>query len=145
MGHVKDAARAQEFDENSRYRKHVIGDDAGSKHVARGYGSNVEAAQDALFPKHDESGAESPEAAHREDSGVEEEKSEGHDHAEKQKHFIAQRELNAHTRQGGEVCQSRNLLPVISIKTSSSEGEAISRLTSSLSWASRCLTRETIV
>jgi len=99
---MKDAARAQEFDENSRYRKHVIGDDAGSKHVARGYRSNVEAGAGCLFPKHDESGAESPEAAHHgegedraekilnrtgdapcEDSSVEKEKSEGHDHAEK--------------------------------------------------------------
>ena len=85
-------------------------------------GRYVEASQDALFAKHDESGAKSPKAAHYgesdhrtqqipnaarhalcEDSGVEKEKAEGHDHAEEQKHFIAQRELNAHAGECEEV------------------------------------------
>ena len=80
-----------------------------------------------------------------EDAGVEKEKAERHDHAEEQKHFIAQRESNAHAGERGEVSQSRSLLPVISMKTSSREGVAISRLTSSLPWASRYFTRATMV
>jgi ribosomal protein L1 len=111
----------------------------------------MEAAQDALFAEHDEGGTEAPKAAHDgkgndraeekldgqrnasgEDSSVKKEKSERHDHAEEEKHFIAQREANAHAGQSGEVCQSRNLLPVISMKTSSREGEAISKLINSL-------------
>ena len=54
------------------------------------------------------------------------------DDAEKQKHFIAQRQLDAHAGEGEKICQSRSLLPVSSMKTSSREGVAISRLTSSL-------------
>src|SRR5256886_12806151 len=50
---------------------------------------------------------------------------------------------DAHARQGGKVSQSRSLLPVNSMKTSSREGVAISRLTRSLFWASSCLTSET--
>src|ERR1700740_2292527 len=80
-----------------------------------------------------------------EDSRVDEKHADREDHAKKEKHFVAQGELNAHAREAGKVSQSRSLLPVISMKTSSREGVAISRLTSSLPSASRCLTSETMV
>src|SRR5271165_4983565 len=123
----------------------------------------MKAAQDALLAKHNQSSAKSPETAHHveceygpeeklnvtghafgKDSAVKEEKAQRHDHAEEEKHFIAQRQLHAHAREGHEVGQSRNLLPVSSMKTSSREGVAISRLTNSLPCASRHFTRETI-
>ena len=144
-------------------REDVVGDDAGGEHVGGGDWSHVEAAKDALLTERDEGGAESPEAAHHgegddgaeeeaddvritfgENAGVEEEKAEGHDHAEEEKHFVAQREANAHRGECEEVLQSRSLLPVSSMKTSSRDGVAILRLTSSLPWASRCFTRETM-
>src|SRR5271168_465020 len=159
---MKNEARKQYLDDDSGKRKYKIGDDAGGEHIACSNGAHVEAPQDTLFAEHDQGGAKSPKASHYcesdyrtqkilnvarhafcKDSGIEKEKAERHDHAEEQKHFIAQRELNAHAGECHEVCQSRNLLPVISMKTSSSEGEAISRLTSSLPCASRCLTSAT--
>src|SRR6202011_3265284 len=79
-----------------------------------------------------------------EDSGVEKKHAKRKDDAEEEKHFVAQGELNAHAREAGKVFQSRSLLPVISMKTSSRDGVAISRLTSSLPSASRCFTRETM-
>src|SRR5258708_38329475 len=78
-------------------------------------------------------------------SGIEKKHAEREDHAKEEKHFVAHGKQNARARQTGKVTQSRSLLPVISMKTSSSEGVAISRLTSSLPSASRCLTRETMV
>src|SRR5579872_864733 len=123
----------------------------------------METPEDALFTEGDESGAESPEAAHDrernyrtekkanllrialgEDSCVQKEKSKGHDHAEEEKHFVAQGEADAHRGKCEEVLQSRSLLPVSSMKTSSRDGVAMLRLTSSLPWASRCFTRETM-
>src|SRR5580704_1290367 len=161
---VKDGTREDEFQENGRKHEDVIGDDAGSQHVAGRHGSHMEAAKDALLAKHNESRAEPPKAAHNgeghdrtqeefddlglafgKDPGIEKEKGKRHEDREEQKHFIAQRELNAHAGECGEVSQSRSLLPVISMNTSSREGEAISRLTSSLPWASRCLTMATMV
>src|SRR5271154_191094 len=161
---MKNEARKQNLDDYSGQRKYKIGDDAGGEHIACRNRTHVEATQNTLLPKHDESRTKPPKASHdresnhwtqeipngggrafRKDSGIEEEKAERHDHAEEQKHFIAQRELDAHAGECGEVCQSRSLLPVISMKTSSREGEAISRLTSSLPSASRCFTRSTMV
>src|SRR5580704_4745619 len=161
---VKDGTREDEFQENGRKHEDVVGDHAGSKHVAGRHGSHMEAAKDALLAKHNESRAEPPKAAHNgeghdrtqeefddlglafgKDPGIEKEKGKRHEDREEQKHFIAQRELNAHAGECGEVSQSRSLLPVISMNTSSREGEAISRLTSSLPWASRCLTMATMV
>src|SRR4029077_11315262 len=75
---------------------------------------------------------------------IEKEKSQRHDDAEKEKHLVAQRQPHPHARQGKKVCQSRSLLPVSSMNTSSSEGVEISRLTSSLDCASRCFTSETM-
>jgi len=107
----------------------------------------VEAAQDSLLTKGHESDADSPERAHkppesyrseqkangvrvalREDAREEEEKTEGHDQAKKTKCFIAQGEAHAHVREREKVLQSRSLLPVSSMKTSSRDGVAISRL-----------------
>ena len=161
---VENEAGEDEFGNDGGERESKIRDDTGSKHVGGGHGSDVKAAKNALFAEHDQRGAEAPKAAHDvesqnraeiksaivwnafgKDAKPEEEETERHDDAEKEKHFVAQRQADAHARQGGEVPQSRSLLPVISMKTSSSEGEAISRLISSLPPASRCLTSETMV
>ncbi len=99
---VKNETRKEHFDKDRGHGEDEIGDDAGGQHVTGGNRRNVKPAQDSLFAKHDQSGAESPEAAHdgqghdgpkkiadhlgdalREDSGVKKEKTEGHDHAEK--------------------------------------------------------------
>src|ERR1700720_1634710 len=123
----------------------------------------MEAPQNSLFPEGDQRGTQTPEAAHDresydgaqkvshtlrnafgEDSGVEKKEAEGHDHAEEQKHFIANGQLNSHAGQTDKITQSRSLLPVISMNTSSREGVAISREISSLPWDSRCFTRETM-
>src|SRR3974390_1593939 len=112
---MKNEARKQYLHDYSGQGKYKIGDDAGGEHVTCRNRTHVEASQDTLFAKHDQGGAKSPKATHdREsdyrakkiayggwrafckDSGIEEEKAEGHDYAEEQKHFIAQRELNAH-------------------------------------------------
>src|ERR1700758_5506810 len=79
-----------------------------------------------------------------ENARVHKEHAERKNDAKKEEHFVAQGKLNAHAREAGKVSQSRSLLPVISMKTSSREGVAISRLTSSLPSASRCFTRETM-
>src|ERR1700740_937152 len=79
-----------------------------------------------------------------EDPGIEKEEHQRHDHAEEEEHLVAQGKHHAGARQGSEVRQSRSLLPVSSMKTSSSDGVAISRLTSSLFSASRCFTSATI-
>src|ERR1700760_2567310 len=121
----------------------------------------MEAPQNSLLAKSYQRRTQSPEAAHHvqrqdradeishgirmpfgEHSGIEKEKAHRHDHAEKEKHLVAQSELHAHAGKGDEVRQSRKLLPVSSMNTSSSEGVAISRLTSSLPCASSDLTRE---
>jgi hypothetical protein len=115
MRYVKDVAGEHEFEENGGKHEDVVGDDAGSQHVAGCDGSYMEAAKNALFPEHDESSAKPPEAAHDgegddrsqekfddhwltfgEHAGIEKEKSERHKHGEEQKHFIAHGELNAH-------------------------------------------------
>src|ERR1041385_6572040 len=119
--------------------------------------------QDALFAEHHQRCAEAPEAAHDvqcqhrpeqvgdfsgdslgKDSRVKKEKAQRHYDAEEEKHLVAQRQPHAHARQCQKVRQSRSLLPVSSMNTSSREGVAISRLTSSLFWASRCFTSETM-
>ena len=163
VGDVEKKAREGDLDDDGGEREDVVGDDAGGEHVGGGDGSDVKAAEDALLTEGDEGGAEPPEAAHHgernygaekkanlhgvalcEDAGVEEEKSEGHDYAEEEEHFVAQGEANAHRGECEEVLQSRSLLPVSSMKTSSRDGVAILRLTSSLPCASRCFTRETM-
>src|SRR6267154_6360528 len=160
---MEDYAREEQFDEHGGQRQQVVGENTGGEHVGGAHRSYVEAAEDALLPKHDQHGAEAPEAAHDvqrddrakkeadhtrialgENSGVQEEHAQREDDAEEEEHFVAQGELNAHAGEAGKVSQSRSLLPVISMKTSSREGVAISRLTNSLPSASRCLTSETI-
>src|SRR5580658_4562411 len=161
---MKDGARQEKFQADCRKCEHEIRQDAGGQQVRGAHRSNVEAAQNALLAKRDESDAEPPKTAHDvkcdhrsqeigdqarlafgENSRIEKKHADREDRAEKEKHAIAQSEQNAHAGKCGEVSQSRSLLPVISMKTSSREGEAISRLTSSLPSASRCLTRSTIV
>src|SRR5689334_9165528 len=107
--------------------------------------------EDPLFAKHHQRGAESPEAAHdvecqhraeieTDDSryalgkyaGVKKKEHQRHDDYKKEKHLVAESNLDAHARHGGKVSQSRSLLPVNSMKTSSREGVVISRLTRSL-------------
>ena len=124
----------------------------------------MEAAKNPLFAEQDEGGAKTPEAAHDvegqhraeikaddarqalgENACVEKKNRERHDQHKEEEHFVAESNLDAHARQGGKVSQSRSLLPVNSMKTSSREGVAISRLTRSLFWASSCLTSETMV
>ena len=109
------------------------------------YRSDMEATENSLLAKHHQRGAQSPETSHHvqgkngaekkwtflrialgEYAGVEKKETQRHDHAEKEKHFIAQRQLHAHAREGNEIGQSRSLLPVSSMNTSSSEGVAIS-------------------
>src|SRR5260370_35352274 len=116
----------------------------------------MKAAQYPLLSEHHESGAGSPEAAHHvegddrptkitysaritagEYSGIEKKHAERKDRTEEKKHFVAQGELNTRERQPGTMRQSRSLLPVISMKTSSREGEDISKLPRSLPPASR--------
>src|SRR5690349_20462389 len=123
----------------------------------------METPQNSLLAKVDEHCAQAPEAAHYverdhrtkkeahyarvalgKNPGIEKKHPQREYHADKEKHFVAQSELNAHAREAGKISQSRSLLPVISMKTSSREGVAISRLTSSLPSASRCFTRETM-
>src|SRR5262249_42851287 len=98
----------------------------------------MEAAKYSLFTKGHKRSAESPETAHDgerddgteeesddlrlpfgEDTSVEKEKAEGHDHAEEEEHLVAKREADAHSREGQKMFQSRSLLPVSSMKTSS--------------------------
>src|SRR6266481_2341393 len=98
----KNKACEEQLEDDCRQGEDKIGDDAGGQHVAGCDGGDVKAAQDALFAKGDESSAETPEAAHHgqgydrpekisnhqgdapcEDSGIKEEKTERHDHAEK--------------------------------------------------------------
>src|SRR5713101_4683361 len=161
---MKDGAGQEQFDQDHRNGEDEIGDDAGREHVAGRHWGDVEAAQDSLFPERDKSRAESPETAHhiKSEDGAEikrhhlrnalgkypqpyEEKSKRHHQDKEEEHFVSHGQLDAHARECDKVLQSRSLLPVISMKTSSREGEDISRLTSSLPPASRCLTRETIV
>src|SRR5438477_5887766 len=161
---MKDETRQEYFNGNRRKREHVVCQEAGGKHVRGRDRRDVEAAQNPLFAENHERGAESPETAHHVESddgaeeitdgariaagknaGVKKKHAEGEDHAEEEKHFVTQGKQNARAGQTGKVAQSRSLLPVISMKTSSSEGVAISRLTSSLPPASRCLTSETMV
>ena len=164
MRDMKDDASKEQFKSDRGQREHIIGGNAGSQEVTGGHGSDVEAAKNPLFAEQDESGAKTPKAAHDveghhraeikaddarhalgENACVEKENRERHDQHKEEKHFVAESNLDAHARQGGKVFQSRSLLPVYSINTSSKEGVAISRLTSSLPWASSCLTKETIV
>jgi len=42
----------------------VVREDAGEEHVQLSHRADVKAAKDSLFAKHDEGGAETPEAAH---------------------------------------------------------------------------------
>src|SRR5712671_4488225 len=160
---MEDYAREEQFDEHGGQRQQIVGENAGGEHVGGAHGSNVETAEDALLAEHDQHGAEAPEAAHdvqcdygaeeeadhtrvalSENSCVQEEHAQRKDDAEEEKHFVAQGQLNAHAREAGKISQSRSLRPVISMKTSSKEGVAISRLTNSLPSASRCFTSETI-
>src|SRR5207249_4950951 len=112
---VKDEASQKQFADDGGNGQNVVGHDAGGQHVRGGHGGNVKTPENALFAESHEGGAQSPEAAHNrhgndrpkqkfddmrialsDDAGKEEEKAERHDHTEKQKHFIAQREANAH-------------------------------------------------
>src|SRR6266436_3316362 len=164
IGNMEDQAGEGQLHENGGESERVVRQETRGEHIRGGDRSDVEAPQNALFAKHDQGSAETPEAAHHvqgddrpkkianllritlgENSRVNEKHAQRKNNAEKKEHFVAQRQLDTHARQIGEVIQSRSLLPVISMKTSSREGEAISRLTSSLPWASRCLTIETIV
>src|SRR5208283_379540 len=77
-------------------------------------------------------------------AAVEKENPHRHDQAEKEKCFISQRDANAHGGKREYRSQSRSLLPVSSMNTSSREGVAISRLTSSLPCASRYFTSDTM-
>src|SRR6266404_635554 len=123
----------------------------------------MKAPQDSLFPERDESRAEAPETAHHvecengaeikrghlrnalgNNSQPQEEKCERHNDNKEEEHFVAHGQADAHARECDKVFQSRSLLPVSSMKTSSREGEDISRLASSLPWTSRCFTRETM-
>src|SRR5260370_4493414 len=161
---MEDQAGEGQLHESRGAGEGVVRKESRAEHIRGGDRSDVEAPQNALFAKRDQGGAETPKAAHHvqgddgpeeianharialgEDPRVDEKHAKRKDNAEKEEHFVAQGQLDAHTGQIGEVTQSRSLLPVISMKTSSREGEAISRLTSSLPWASRCLTMETIV
>src|SRR4029077_5338207 len=122
----------------------VIGDDAGSEHVSGGDWSHVKAPQDSLFAKGHESDAQTPEGAHHgqrdnrteqkangvritlgEDRREEEKETEGHDQAEEHERFVAQGQAHAHDRESQKVLQSRSLLPVGWMKTSSREGGAV--------------------
>src|SRR3984893_17812673 len=160
---MENHAGKKQFNENGRKREQVVSKDAGGEHVCSADRGYVKAAENTLLAKRDKHGAEAPEAAHYvqrdyraeeeadhtwialgEDSCVEEKHADWEDYAEEEEHFVAQGELNAHAREAGKVSQSRSLLPVISMKTSSREGVAISRLTSSLPSASRCFTSETM-
>src|SRR5262249_55318113 len=160
---VKDEASEEQLAGNRGNGEDIIGNDAGGQHIGGSHRRNVEAPQDALLAKGHQCGAQSPKTAHDrqrddraekepDDRGVplgdhareEKEKAEGHDDAEEHEHLIAQRKTNAHSRECKKVLQSRSLRPVSSINTSSSEGVEISRPTSSLPRASRCLTSETM-
>ena len=161
---MKNDARKEQFKNDDRKSKHIVGNNTRSQQVAGAHRSDVEATQNPLFAKQNECSAQPPETAHHieshdrtevksaalwnafgKDAKPEKEESERHDNYEKEEHLVAERNLDAHARQSGEVFQSRSLLPVNSMKTSSRDGVAISRLTSSLPPASRCFTRETIV
>ncbi len=102
---------------DSRLRQRIIREDAGDEHIGSRGWRYVEAPQDSLFTKRDQSGAQTPEAAHHvqaenwsekisngvgvalgENAGVQKEESQRHHQAEKEKHFVAQRELHAHAR-----------------------------------------------
>ena len=140
---------------------------------ARAYGREAEAAQNSLLAEHYQLDAESPEAAHHrecengaedvgdpirllppaEDKDEEEEKCERHDEAEKKERALRMaRRMRIFV--SVQVCltgfdasqfHSRSRRPVSSMKTSSRDGENISRLCSSLLSASSCLTSATIV
>src|SRR5712664_157840 len=148
---MKDQAGAGQLDENCGEGERVVRKETGSEHIRGGDRREGEAPRNALFAKHDHRSAKTPEAAHHvqgddrpkkianllritlgENSRVNEKHAKRKKNDEKKEHLVAQRQLDAHARQIGEVIQSRSLLPVISMKTSSREGEAISRLTSSL-------------
>ena len=148
---MKDKASKNQFQRNGGQSENVVGNNTRSQQIAGGHRRDVKAAKNSLLAKHHQRGAEPPEAAHdverqhraeieaddarhalSENAGVKKKEHQGHDDHEKEKHFVAKRKLNAHAREGGEVFQSRSLLPVSSMNTSSREGVAISRLTSSL-------------
>src|SRR5262249_7850052 len=148
---MKDKACEQKLRENGRERESEVGNHAGTEHVRGGHRRHVEAAEDSLFAEHDQCGAESPEATHNverhngaeiksagcgntfsENAKPQKKEAKGHDDAKEEKHFVAQGEADAHARECNQVCQSRSLLPVSSMKTSSSDGVKISRETSSL-------------
>src|SRR5260370_28851854 len=160
---MENEARQYEFSNDRGESEGEVGHDAGGEHVASGNWRDVKAAEDTLLPEHNQRSAEAPKTSHDvtsenraeikstkariafgEDAQPEEEEAERHHDAKEEEHFVAQGQADAHACQGGEVRQSRSLLPVSSMKTSSSEGVAISKLTSSLPRASRCLTRETM-
>ena len=115
--HVEKCTCKEQFQNDCGKRQRVIREDAGNQHVCGGCGRNVKPAQDALLAEHDERSAQSPETAHhvqtknrtekirdtvrlafRKNTGVQEEKSQRHHKAEKEKHLVAQGELHAHTR-----------------------------------------------
>src|SRR6476660_2003571 len=143
---MEDQTGERQLHEYRGESKCVIRKKTRAEHVRGGNRSDVEAPQNALFAKHDQGSAETPEAPHHvqgndwskkianllriafgKNPRINEKHAKGKDDAEKEKHFIAQRQLDAHARQIAEITQSRSLLPVISMKTSSREGEAISR------------------
>src|SRR5882724_1130655 len=159
---MKNSPGQKQLERNDRQGHHIVGGDAGSQHVGCGYRRDMESAENSLLAEHDQGGAESPEAAHDVESqnGAQKEadfagiafgkdahikKKQNHREKddEEEEHPVAKGQGNAHACQGEEVSQSRSLLPVSSMKTSSSEGVKISRLTRSLLSVSRYLTRET--
>ena len=106
---MEDHASEKQFDEDGGEGEQVVGENAGGQHIGGGDRRYVKAAENALLAKHDEHGAEAPEAAHdvesddraeeeadharialREDSGVEEKHAEGENDAEEEKHSVTQ-------------------------------------------------------
>src|ERR1700730_12502962 len=145
---MEDQTGEHQLHENRGEGEGVVRKKTGREHICCGDRRDVKAPKNTLFAKHDQRSAETPEAAHHvqgdhrpkkiahllritlgENSRVDKKHAKRKNNAEEKEHFVAQRQLDAHTRQIGEITQSRSLLPVISMKTSSREGEAISRLT----------------
>src|SRR5205814_8420513 len=56
--------RQEQFDQDRGQSQGVVREDAGEEHVQLSHRADVKAAKDSLFAKHDEGGAETPEAAH---------------------------------------------------------------------------------
>ena len=168
--HVKCDAADKDFNDDGGHRHEVVRENARGEHRPGADGRETETAKNSLLAECDELHAESPEAPHHghredraqdvrrpshgaicEDQHEEEEEAERHDQAEKQECAVAHGEAHADfcqrpgIRKRVRAHYSRSLRPVSSMKTSSSDGENISRLCSSLFSASSCFTSATIV